>query len=253
MKHDRAGALPGAAPGTFYGIGVGPGDPELLTVKGARLLARCRNVFVPKAGVAARSVAFEIAKGYLLPDARVRELSFPMTTDRAELSSAWDASAGEVAALLETGADACFLTLGDPMLYSTYVHLLRALRARLPELTVVTVPGITAMCAAASLAQVPIGQFKEPVTIVPAADDLAAVRHAIAAGGTLVLMKVGKRLEALIDLLEGAGRLDGSVLVSRAGMAGERVETDIRKLGGEKAETGYLSVILSRPAKEEAT
>jgi precorrin-2/cobalt-factor-2 C20-methyltransferase len=64
-------------------------------------------------------------------------------------------------------------------------------------------------------------------------------------------MKVGKRLEALIDLLENAGRIGGSVLVSRAGMAGERVETDIRKLRGEEAETGYLSVILSRVEEED--
>ena len=237
--------------GTFYGIGVGPGDPELMTVKGARLLAQCRNVFVPKAGIAVQSVALEIAKGYLAPCACVRELTFPMTTDRAELASAWDASAGEVAIPLEAGQDACFLTLGDPMLYSTYIHLLRALRARFPALPVMTVPGITAMCAAASLAEFPIGQFKEPVTIVPAADDLHAVRQALAAGGMLVLMKVGKRLEALIDLLENAGRIGGSVLVSRAGMPGERIETDIRKLRGEGAEAGYLSVILSRVEEED--
>ena len=237
--------------GTFYGIGVGPGDPELMTVKGARLLAQCRNVFVPKAGIAAQSVAFEIANGYLAPGACVQALTFPMTTDRAELASAWDASAGEVALLLESGEDACFLTLGDPMLYSTYIYLLRALRARVPDVKVVTVPGIPAMCAAASLAHVPIGQFKEPVTIVPVADDLHAVRQALAAGGTLVLMKVGKRLEALIDLLENAGRIGGSVLVSRAGMPGERIETDIRKLRGEGAEAGYLSVILSRVEEED--
>ena len=136
-------------------------------------------------------------------------------------------------------------------MYSTYIYLLRALRARFPALPVMTVPGITSMCAAASLAEFPIGQFKEPVTIVPAADDLRTVRQAIAVGGTLVLMKVGKRLETLIDLLEDAGRADGSVFVSRAGMAGERVETDIRKLRGEEAETGYLSVILSRVEEED--
>lgn len=237
--------------GTFYGIGVGPGDPELMTVKGARLLAQCRNVFVPKAGIAVQSVAFEIAKGYLAPCACVRELTFPMTTDRAELASAWDASAGEVAIPLEAGQDACFLTLGDPMLYSTYIYLLRALRARFPELPVMTVPGITAMCAAASLAEFPIGQFKEPVTIVPAADDLRAVRQALAAGEALVLMKVGKRLETLIDLLEDVGRADGSVFVSRAGMAGQRIETDLRKLRGEDTVTGYLSVILVRTGREK--
>ncbi|MCR4309546.1 MAG: precorrin-2 C(20)-methyltransferase [Deltaproteobacteria bacterium] len=237
--------------GMFYGIGVGPGDPELVTVKGARILAQCPNVFVPKAGNALQSVAFAIARDYLAPGARVWELTFPMTTDRVELASAWDASAREVAIPLGAGQDACFLTLGDPLLYSTYIYLLRALRARIPDLQVVTVPGITAMCAAASLAEFPIGQFKESVTIVPAADDLRAVRQALAAGGTLVLMKVGKRLEALVDLLENEGFINRSVFVSRAGMAGQRIETDLRKLRGEDTVTGYLSVILVRTGREE--
>lgn len=237
--------------GTFYGIGVGPGDPELMTVKGAKLLARCRNVFVPKAGNASESVAFATAGRYLAPGSRLRELVFPMTTDREALALAWEASAGEIAGPLESGQDACFLTLGDPLLYSTYGYLLRALRTRIPGLEVVTVPGITAMCAAASLAEFPLGQFKEPVTIVPAADDLRAVRQALAAGGTLVLMKVGKRLGQLVDLLESEGFLDRSVFVARAGMAGQRIETDLRRLRGEDGKTGYLSVILVRTEREE--
>lgn len=232
--------------GTFHGIGVGPGDPGLMTVKGARLLAQCRNVFVPKAGSAAESLALEIGGRYLSPGCRVRELVFPMTADRKELASAWEASAAEVAAVLDTGQDACFLTLGDPFLYSTYSYLLRALRERIPELDVVTVPGITAMCAAASLAEFPIGRFKEPVTIVPAADDLRAVRQALASGGTLVLMKVGRRLGELVALLESEGFADRSVFVARAGLAGQRIETDLGRLRGEEGDAGYLSVILVR-------
>ncbi|MBI5419710.1 MAG: precorrin-2 C(20)-methyltransferase [Deltaproteobacteria bacterium] len=237
--------------GTFYGIGVGPGDPELMTVKGAKLLARCRNVFVPKAGNASESLALEIARRYLDPGSRVCELVFPMTTDRKELASVWEASAEEIAASLESGQDACFLTLGDPLLYSTYIYLLQSLRARIPGVEVVTVPGITAMGAAASLAEFPIGRFKEPVTIVPAADDLRTVRQALAAGGTLVLMKVGRRLGQLVDLLENEGFLDRSVFVSRAGMDGQRIETDLRRLRGEDGETGYLSIILVRTEREE--
>ncbi len=160
--------------GTLYGIGVGPGDPELITVKGARILGQCRRVFVPKARTASESVALSIAGRYLKKDSQVQELVFPMTPDRMELSQRWEESAREITAVLETGEDACFLTLGDPLLYSTYIYLLRALRARLPGVEVVTVPGVPAFAAAAALTDFPIGEAKQPVTIVPVADDLEA-------------------------------------------------------------------------------
>ncbi len=96
--------------------------------------------------------------------------------------------------MLETGADACFLTLGDAFLYSTYIYLLRALRIRIPDVDVVTVPGITSFSAAAAIAEFPIGEAKKPVTIVPTADDLDEVRRAVSSGGAVILMKIGKRL-----------------------------------------------------------
>ena len=101
--------------GTFYGMGVGPGDPELLTVKAASILARCPHVVVPKAKADGGSVALEIAGRYVQRNAKVHELVFPMTTDKAELSRSWRESAEMIAALLQTGTDVCFLTLGDAL------------------------------------------------------------------------------------------------------------------------------------------
>ena len=230
--------------GTLYGIGIGPGDPELITLKGARLIGGCRNLFVPKARTASESVALTIARPLVGPEAKIEELLFPMTADREELSTKWDEAAARVAAILAAGEDACFLTLGDPLLYSTYIYLLRALRKRLPDLAAVTVPGITAFGAAAALAEFPVGEGREPVTICPAADDLTAVRRALSQGGTVVLMKIGKRLPEVLDLLDTEGLLDKSVFVSRATMEGERIETDLRRLKAEGPEAGYLSIIL---------
>lgn len=235
--------------GTLYGIGVGPGDPELITVRGANVLRRCRHVFVPKARTASESVALSIADRYLASDAQVYELVFPMTTDKDELSSRWSDSARRVADVLRLGEDACFLTLGDPVLYSTYTYLVRGLRELLPEVDLVTVPGITAFSAAAALAEFPVGEGKEPVTIVPVADDLADVRRALLSGGTVVLMKVGRRLADVLDVLEETGAIERSVFVSRAGMADQRVETDPRSLRGEGPEVGYLSIILARTGR----
>jgi precorrin-2/cobalt-factor-2 C20-methyltransferase len=230
--------------GTFYGIGVGPGDPELVTVKAAAILVRCRHVFVPKARTASDSVALEIARRYLRDDAQVHELVFPMTSDAAELARCWQAAADQVVAVLDAGDDACFLTLGDSLLYSTYIYLLRALKTRRPDANIVTVPGITSFCAAAALTQFPIGEGKELVTIVPTANDLTATRRALQAGGTVVLMKIGKRLPEVLDALEEAGVIEQAVFVARAGLDGQRIETDLRKLRQHKGEVGYLSVIL---------
>ena len=231
-------------PGILYGIGVGPGDPELVTVKAARLLGQCRHVFVPKARMAAESQALSIAHRFLTSHSQVHELVFPMTSDQEELFHRWLASAGEIITVLKDGEDACFLTLGDPLLYSTYIYLLRAVRAQLPEASVVTVPGITAFSAAAALTEFPLGERKEPVTIIPTADDLENVRQSLSAGGTVILMKIGRRLGEILNLLEEAGVIDRSVFVSHAGMDKQKVETDLRRLRQEGPDAGYLSIIL---------
>jgi precorrin-2/cobalt-factor-2 C20-methyltransferase len=230
--------------GTLYGIGIGPGDSELITLKGARLISACRNIFVPKARTAAESVALAIARPLVGPEARIEELLFPMTADREVLAHRWDDAAARITEVLTAGEDACFLTLGDPLLYSTYIYLLRAVRRIMPDLNVMTVPGITAFGAAAALTDFPIGEGREPVTIIPAADDLTVVRQALTREGTVVLMKIGKRLPEILNLLEGEGLLESSVFVSHATMAEQRIETDLRRLKAEGPEAGYLSIIL---------
>ena len=168
-----------------------------------------------------------------------------MTADREELAEKWDEAAARVAEVLTAGEDACFLTLGDPLLYSTYIYLLRALRKRLPDLKAVTVPGIMAFGAAAALAEFPVGEGREPVTIVPAADDLTAVRRALAQGGH------GRPDEDR----ESASRRSSTSSTARGSWRGasssptrrwrtQRIETDLRRLKAEGPEAGYLSIIL---------
>ena len=237
--------------GTLYGIGVGPGDPELITMKGANLISRCRHIFVPKARTAADSLALSIANRYLGKSSEVHELLFPMTSEREELSRRWGESARKIISVLEKGEDACFLTLGDPLLYSTYIYLLREIRAKIPDADVVTVPGITAFSAAAALAEFPVGEAKESVTVIPTADDLDEVRKALKEKGTVILMKIGRRLPDILNILEDAGVIDESVFVSRAGMSDQRVETDLRALRNENPEAGYLSIILVHSGGEK--
>lgn len=230
---------------TLYGIGVGPGDPELLTMKAARILSECKQVIVPKAKSDGGSVALRIAERYIGANAEIREMVFPMTTDKTRLAQSWRESAQKVAELLALG-DTCFLTLGDAFLYSTYIYLLRALEEILPSVRVVTVPGITSFSASAALTRFPLGEGKEPITIIPTDDDLSPAREAILRGGTVVLMKIGHRLPAILELLEEVGALESAVLVQKAGQADERIERNLRELRQPEvvAEAGYLSVIL---------
>ena len=230
--------------GTLYGIGVGPGDPGLITVKGVNLLAQCRHIFVPKASMKADSVALSIAGRYISSDAYIHETVFSMTSDKEELSRRWKESTHELIDILKTGEDACFLTLGDPFLYSTYIYLLRELRKSLPDVDVVTVPGITAFSAVAALTGFPLGEGREPLTVIPAVDDLDDVRRSLAASGTVVLMKIGKRLGDILNILEEAGLIENAVFVSHAGMENQRIETDLRRLKGECREAGYLSTLI---------
>jgi len=181
-------------------VGVGPGDPGLVTVRGAKLIGQCPHLFVPKARSKAESVALNIVREYVSDTTRVHELVFPMVKDEKTLKEKWDASARAIAGALKGGEDAVFVTLGDPLLYSTYIYLLRALRERLPEMKVETVPGVNALSAVAALTNFPVGIGDETVTIVPTSEDMESVRRAIDAGGTVILMKVGKKLPAVLDL-----------------------------------------------------
>jgi precorrin-2/cobalt-factor-2 C20-methyltransferase len=230
--------------GILYGIGVGPGDPEWITVKAVRLLGQCRHVCVPHSRLAAESVALDIARPYLRADAVVHSLAFPMTAEDLCLRENWRQSAREVLAILESGEDCCFLTLGDALLYSTYIYLLRELRGLCPELEVVTVPGVTAFSAVAALTNFAVGQGRQLVTIVPALDDTGQLAAALDRGGTVVLMKVGRRLPAVLELLASRNLLEQAVFVAHAGMPNQRVETDLRRLQGTPEATGYLSTLI---------
>lgn len=238
--------------GRLLGIGIGPGDSDLITVKGAKLLAACRHVVVPKAAEASESVALSIIRPHLNPAAQVHERVFPMVVRQDELMAKWKESASYVHALLSEGEDVCFPTLGDTFLYSTYIYLVQALLEIDPEARIETVPGVTAFSAVAARTRFPVGVGKHPVTIVPSADDFATLDAALQTNGTVVIMKVGKRLEAILDRLEEKKFLERSVFAAHVGMPEEQIETDLRKLRGCGDKTGYLSIILVDTSRDEA-
>lgn len=233
--------------GTFYGVGVGPGDPELLTLKAVRVLRACDCLYVPTSRFSRESYVGEVARHYAAPGCEIREVSFSLASNAEERSQHWRETAIEIAARLHSGEDVALLTIGDALLYSTYIYLLRALRDVDPTVTVETVPGVSAFSLAAALTGTPLGEGKRSLRVIPAVTDMETIERAVEEGGGLVLMKIGARLQSIIDLLERLNALERSVFVSRAGLPEQRIETDLRCLRGADEGAGNLAVIIVQP------
>jgi len=230
--------------GKLYGIGIGPGDPGLVTLKAKGLLERVDVICLPRASSGEGGIARQILEGLLSSPPPLLELDFPMVRDRARLREYWGRAAGQVSRLLGEGKEVAFITLGDPLLYSTYNYLLQALREKHPDLEVETVPGVSSISAAAALAGLPLAQGGERLAILPAPPDGEGLREVLARFDTVVVMKVGDRLPALRRALEELGLAGKAVLVSRVGLEGQRVVRGLQSLKDNSV--GYLSVVIIR-------
>lgn len=230
--------------GIFYGIGVGPGDPELMTMKAAKVLTNAKVIAVPRSADSSSegSVALSIVrKAVDINGKELLELLFPMTKDKDRLAESRKEAAGLISDRLKKGEDVAFITLGDPMLYSTFSYLIPLVK-ELSGADVKSIPGVTSFSAAASIAALPLAESKEKVIIIPAAYDIEEIRGLIGSFDTMVLMKVHKIMDRLIDLLIELGIADKAFFVSRAGWPGEEIVSDIRTIKGRKLD--YFSTVI---------
>ncbi|MBZ4645481.1 MAG: precorrin-2/cobalt-factor-2 C20-methyltransferase [Petroclostridium sp.] len=232
--------------GKFYGIGVGPGDAELVTLKAKRLLDECEIIVAPKTAMEKQSVALNIVKPLLADHKKIIELIFPMTYDESELSKHWDDAAKQICSMLDKNLNVVFLTLGDPMVYSTYIYIFRRIKDKGYEAE--TVPGITSFCAAASRIDVPLAEGKETVAIIPSAYECENLDKILVDFDNIVLMKVSRNYEQLVEVLERHRLKEKSVLVSRCGLDEEIIEYDLDKFIGQKV--NYLSMIIVKKSMQ---
>lgn len=232
--------------GTLYGVGVGPGDPELITVKGLRILREVPVVAYPKKRMGEKSYAYGIVEGYLNPERQeLLGLVFPMTRDRAVLERQWEEVVAQVWAVLADGKDVAFVTEGDPLFYSTFIHLSRRMKVRHPEVEVVAIPGVSSVNGAAARLDLPLADGDERLAVVPATEDLAALGRALDAFDCVVFLKVAKVLDGLIGLLRERNLLDKAAVVTKATAPGEeRIVTDVASLEGKELE--YLTLMVVR-------
>lgn len=232
--------------GTFYGIGVGPGDPDLLTMKAIKAIEKADVLIAPKTEKKDGSVALSIAKPYLKKDIEIVYQVFPMVVN-FETTDAWQKNKEEILALLEAGKNVVFLTLGDPMFYSTYIYVYRLL-AKEKDVNIETIPGIPAFCAIGSKLGYPLVEGNDIISVIPATADKEAVNKALSISNNVVMMKVYKNYPEMVDALADNGMVKNAVLVSRCGLPDEEVITDLEAHKDEKL--NYLSTILTRRNKD---
>lgn len=205
--------------GTLYGVGLGPGDPDLITRRAARLIEAATVVAYPSLA-GGDSLARAIAADLIPEGAREIRMDVPMTRDRAPAQAAYDTGAAQIAEALDAGQDVVCLCEGDPFFYGSFMYLFARLRVRY---SVDIVPGVTSLTACAARAALPLTARNEVMTILPGPLPDAALRAHLRAADTLVLMKVGRHLSRLRALLSDEGLLAAATYVERATLGAEQV------------------------------
>ena len=213
---------------TLYGVGLGPGDPELVTVKAARILGAA-DVVAFHSARHGRSIALGIARTYLPADVVEEHLVYPLTVEttdhpggyRGALEEFYEEAAARLAVHLDAGRDVVVLAEGDPMFYGSYMHLHKRLAGRYPT---VVVPGVTSVSASAAALGSPLVEAEEVLTVLPGTLPVEELTARLAQPGPVAVMKLGRTFDNVRTALEAAGRLDEAFYVERASTSAQRIE-----------------------------
>ncbi len=237
-----------AEKGTLYGIGVGPGDPDLITVKAVKVLQKVDIVFTAASSKNTFSLAVDIAKEHIPDRAEIRQLPFPMTSDRSVTEKAWEDNSLMIVEELRKGKDAAFLTLGDPMTYSTFGYILQHIQDAHPDTSVVTIPGITSYQAAASRMNTPLVEAEESLLITSGAYGGEQLRKIASRAENIVLLKAYKNVKDISEALSETNFIKNSKAIKKCGREGEEIIHDIRNLVDLKPD--YWTLILAKQEKK---
>jgi len=230
--------------GTLYGIGVGPGDPDLITLKAINVLSRVSTIFAASSTKNEYSLAFNIVSRHIKRDIPLVLLGFPMTLEKKELVSAWENNARKIIRLLRQGQDAAFITLGDPMTYSTFGYIMETVKKIDPDIQIRIIPGITSYQAGAAAAGMVLAEAEDTFTVISGALGAKNLKQVIKHSGNLVILKVYRNYREIVETLNDCDLASASVLVSRCGMDNEVVLRDLEK--GLENPPPYLSLLLVR-------
>ncbi len=225
--------------GILYGVSVGPGDPELMTLQAVRAIKTCDVIAIPCSSDDNDRVAYEIARRAVpeISNCEAIKLYMPMTRDQEELRRTRETAVELLVGLLSAGKNVAFLTLGDSSIYSTYNYLHNAVKNQ--GFTAEILPGVPSFCAAAACLGEGLTQPHLPLHILPAS--YRSMEEGLDCPGTKVLMKAGKSLPAVMEELRKRGLLSHAKMVQRCGMEGERV---FQSLEDADFSSDYFSIVI---------
>lgn len=224
--------------GKLYGVGVGPGDPELLTLKALRLIKENEVIAVPGKDIRA-SVAYQIVKGAYedLDKKTLIPVAMPMTKDPQVLKTNHDKAADQVEDYLREGKNVVFLTLGDTTVYSTYLYVHKRILERGYEAEIVS--GITSFCAVAARLNMGLVEADQPLHVIPATYKAQEMDEILKLPGTKVLMKTGKKMKQVKESIEKSGQK--AVMIENCGMPSEKIYRSAEEI---PEDSGYYSLII---------
>ncbi len=226
----------------FYGIGVGPGDSDLLTIKAKNIINSVDILLCPIKAVGKDSFAFSIIAPHLENDqVEIINLVYAMHYKRKEIENQWQENAEIIEGYLAAGKSCAFITLGDPSVYSTFMYTLERMDNSKFDLEIV--PGITSFCATAAKLGSPLTSWEEGLKIVPVRkNDSAHLRQQIAEEDNLVLMKPSNDATTIVQTLKELNLLNNFKMISKVGSPDENIISDIEQLSQMKIP--YLSTII---------
>jgi len=231
--------------GTFFGIGVGPGEQGLIPILAWEQLQNCGAIYVPKATSQDASTARACLPPHSIPDSRFHEVEFDMSRNHDALLVRYATIAESIASHLQGGIDVAYLTLGDTMTYSTFNYALRAVRKVLPEVRWKIFPGVTSYSALAASTGFSLGEGKERIQILPCPESLDDLETVIKRNDIVILMKIGQRLTGVLELLQRMDLSKYCAFGARIGMRDGYCLSDLSSLL-ENTPSGYLASMLIR-------
>ena len=224
------------------GIGLGPGDPELITLKAFRLIEEAELIIAPRARISSTSLARSIVEEAGFSNKLFLELEFPMITDKGRLEEKWRETVLEAARAAEGKSGIAYITLGDPGIYSTWTYFKKALKKEFPSVETRTVAGVTTMTAAGAALSRTLVKGNEKLALVPLPENLEDLTPLLELLDTVVIYKAGKSLGDLYNYLEKRNLVQNTVIGRRIGLAGQEIFPVFKRPG--KEESGGLSTVI---------
>ncbi|NDV21724.1 precorrin-2 C(20)-methyltransferase [Desulfovibrio sp. JC022] len=226
--------------GKIYGIGVGPGDSDLLTVRAVRVLEKVDVVFAASSTKNEYSHSLEIASEFVRDDCEVVKLGYPMTRDKDILNDAWEENCRIACQQLEGGKTAAFLTLGDPLIYSTFGYMMQTMKRLCPDVEFEVVPGITSYQAAAARSQQVLVESGQNLLLTSGVADPEKFAESLGNVDNAVILKAYRNFPELRDTVNEMNKMDVK-FYTRLGLDGEAIYLDINEV---PEKTNYLSLML---------